>query len=101
LTYDDAREADERQHEGHVGFSSSDAAARFERIYGLSTAQDPGEQQALQQKFHSVQAVRKGCWTTDIRHDPRQQHLQNQKVGQREWEWGWGGKRRTFVRTLA
>ena len=46
-TYDDAREADERQHEGHVGLGSGDATARLECIDGLPAAQDPHQQQAL------------------------------------------------------
>ena len=50
-TYDDAREADERQHEGHVGLGSGDATARLECIDGLPAAQDPHQQQALRQRF--------------------------------------------------
>jgi hypothetical protein len=77
-TYDDAREADEREHEGHVGLGGGDAAPRFERINGLSAAQDPREQQALQKTkvFVSLcSGVRKcvsddGHWTRPTRATP-------------------------------
>lgn len=82
LTYDDAREADECQYESHVGFSGGDAAARFERIDGLSAAQDPREQQALQQSERSIQYTACGWMLeiTHVGHYPREQHLRNKKV---------------------
>lgn len=77
-TYDDAREADERQDEGHVRLSGRDTAARFERIYGLSAAQDPREQQALSYSIQYTASIAKEGFFTNIRHYPREQYLRKQ-----------------------
>ena len=101
-TYNDAREADERQDEGHVRFSGRDTAARFERIYGLSAAQDPREQQALSYSIQYTASIAKEGFFTNIRHYPREQYLRKQTKSKISGHTqGEEGRRFTFVRTLA
>ena len=81
-TYDDAREADKRQHKGHVGLGGGDTTPRFERVDGLSAAQYSSQKQSLRFKRFSIRFYERKCvwfFSTDIGHDPRKQHLREKK----------------------